>query len=166
MSIASPGTVPAGLSSSYGVYAWDEAAGDWSPLGTRTDPVSMTASAQSPVLSVFRVFSVPAMTNGAVGDIFVFPNPAKRTDPTVHVDCAGAESVEIKIYDFLGAKVNEATLTGAPNTTADRGHGPKPAYEYTWSPAGAASGVYFYSVRVRLQGQGEVRKSGKFALIR
>jgi phosphodiesterase/alkaline phosphatase D-like protein len=94
----------------------------------------------------------------STGEIFVYPNPAKAgAAPRLRIEAGVADGVAIRIYDVSGRMARQAELNGPPNAGS--------AYEYAWTGA-IPSGVYFYAVEVRRQGQAPLRKTGKFAVVR
>ena len=99
-----------------------------------------------------------------LGEVYAFPNPAKRQNPTLHIEVGIADSVEIRIYDIAGDLAHETRLTGMPQIIDD-GQGPQYAYEYTWNISGVGSGVYIYAIRARKEKQ-DIRSVGKCAVIK
>src|SRR5262249_51370532 len=76
-----------------------------------------------------------------LGDVFAFPNPAKRKKPTLHIEVGIADSVDVRIYDVAGVLRSQARIEGIP-PLVDRGTGLKYAYEYPWDTSGVGSDVY------------------------
>lgn len=100
----------------------------------------------------------------ALGEVYVYPNPAKGGQvPTFHIETGIAESVKINIYAVSGDLVHSYTATGTP-ATVDDGQGAQYAYEYAWR-GHIASGVYYYAIEAQKDGK-KIKKSGKFAVIR
>ena len=99
-----------------------------------------------------------------LGEVYAFPNPAKRHNPTLHIEVGIADSVEIRIYDIAGDLAHETRLAGMPQIIDD-GQGPQYAYEYTWDISGIGSGVYIYAIRAR-KGKQDIRSVGKCAVIK
>ncbi|MFA6002679.1 MAG: T9SS type A sorting domain-containing protein [Elusimicrobiota bacterium] len=99
-----------------------------------------------------------------LGDIYCFPNPAKRQNPAFHIEVGVADKVDLRIYDLSGQQVHAAVLAGAPGVF-DYGRGPRYAYEYPWNVAGVGSGVYVFAVTAR-KGSETIKKTGKCAVIR
>lgn len=96
------------------------------------------------------------------GEIYSFPNPAKRgKNPTLHVESGIADSVEIRIYDIAGDLVHEVQIFDAPAVVDNRY-----AYEYTWDTSGTASGVYIYAVSAKKSGEPDIRETKKLAVIK
>jgi len=99
-----------------------------------------------------------------LGEVYVFPNPAKGgAKPVFHIEVGIADSVEITIYTISGRTAHERTLTAAP-AVLDDGNGLAYAYEYTWD-GHIPSGVYYYSIKAEKAGQ-KLKKTGKFAVVR
>jgi len=99
-----------------------------------------------------------------LGEVYCYPNPAKRTNPTFHIETGLADKVELKLYDVSGDFVHETTLSGAPQLIDD-GQGPQYAYEYQWDVRNAGSGVYIFSI-VSRQGDKTLKKTGRCAVIK
>ncbi len=118
------------------------------------------------VFSVYRLFSrVPLILTPDVGDVYVFPNPAKSgAKPVFHIETDSADKVEIQIHDFTGRLIYTHTITAGPALLA-RNNRLTCAYEYEWDAKNTATGAYFYVVVVSKGGGKTVRK-GKFAIIR
>ena len=95
-----------------------------------------------------------------LGEVYVYPNPAKGGDaPIFHIECGLADSVDIKVYTVSGREAHEATLAAMPAIIDQRY-----AYEYVWR-GHIPSGVYLYFIEARKGGQ-KIKKTGKFAVIR
>ncbi|MFH1726743.1 MAG: T9SS type A sorting domain-containing protein, partial [Elusimicrobiota bacterium] len=98
-------------------------------------------------------------------DMYVFPNPAVGgARPTLHAAVGIADKVTLRIYNMAGQQAHQATLEDAP-PVIDDGSGPKYAYEYTWDGR-IPSGVYLYTMTAEKSGHADIRKSGKFAVVR
>jgi hypothetical protein len=96
------------------------------------------------------------------GEIYSFPNPAKRGKrPTIHVECGVADKVEIHIYNIAAELVESTELYGSPQTIRN-----KYVYEYNWDISDIASGVYIYIVRAKKSGEQDIKKTGKIAIIK
>ena len=99
-----------------------------------------------------------------LGEVYVFPNPAKGTEaPVFHIETGIADSVKITIYTVSGRAAHEHTLAGLP-AELDDGNGLSYAYEYTWS-GHIPSGVYLYYIEAQKAGV-KLKKTGKFAVVR
>jgi cytoskeletal protein CcmA (bactofilin family) len=94
-------------------------------------------------------------------DVYSYPNPAKQTNPTIHIECGIADKIEIKIYNIAGELVHKTTLTGSPKLI--RG---KLAYEYEWDTKDVSSGVYIYYVYAEKSGEKPIKLVKKLAIIR
>lgn len=99
-----------------------------------------------------------------LGDVYCFPNPAKRQTPTFHIELGIADKVDLSIYDLSGDLVHKTSLSGTPQVIDD-GQGPQYAYEYTWNISDIGSGVYIYAIRAR-KGKQNIRSVGKCAVIK
>jgi sugar lactone lactonase YvrE len=152
------------------VHYWNPVSGDWQALETVVDAEAGTVSAQTMHFSVYQVMAVgasPQATADAtfrLGEVYVFPNPAKGgAKPVFHIETGIADSVEIKVYTVSGRQAHEHTLTGTP-AILDDGNGLSYAYEYAWDGY-IPSGVYYYVIEAEKAGQ-KLRKAGKFAVVR
>ncbi|MFC1679604.1 Ig-like domain-containing protein, partial [Elusimicrobiota bacterium] len=148
------------------IFAWDRNREQWKPLPSEFDRDRNLMRAHTTSLGVFRVFSLgsPDGSNAPdVGEVFVFPNPARGSEkPTFHMAMDSSAQIEIQVYDITGNRVHEARLSGEP-ALVDRGGGFHKAYEYTWDATGAGSGLYLYKLRVH--DQGSRIHTGKLAII-
>ena len=99
-----------------------------------------------------------------VGEVYCFPNPAKKINPTFHIEVGIADKVQLYIYDVSGSLIHETQINGLPQIIDD-GQGPQYAYEYMWNISTIASGVYIYSVKAEKSGK-KLRKNGKCAVIK
>lgn len=110
------------------------------------------------------VFTQSADATFQASEIYCFPNPAKRVNPTFHMETGIADKVELNIYDVSGSLVHDAVITGQPQIIDD-GQGAQYAYEYAWDTSKIASGVYPYSVKA-VKDSRVIKKTGKCAVIR
>ena len=99
-----------------------------------------------------------------LGEVYCYPNPAKKTNPSFHIETGMADKVELKIYDTAGDLVHETVLAATPQVIDD-GQGPQYAYEYLWDVGNTGSGVYVFSVAAK-KGGNTLRKSGRCAVIK
>lgn len=149
-----------------GIFYWDESRQRWQALANPSaDTVNHTVTAQTDHLTTFAVYEIsPSGTaSGSLefGEVFSYPNPAKKGKATIHVELPMVDSVEIRIYDLNGNLVNGVNLGGAPTI----GINGKQAYEYIWDTSGAAAGSYMYSVKASKGSQsGRILK--KLAIVR
>ncbi|PKN00530.1 MAG: hypothetical protein CVU78_00585 [Elusimicrobia bacterium HGW-Elusimicrobia-2] len=95
-----------------------------------------------------------------LNEVYAFPNPAEKSNPTIHIECGSADKVEIRIYTIAGEPVHSVIITEVPKIIAS-----KLAYEYTWNCSGKASGVYLYLVRAK-KGEKVLTALKKLALIK
>ena len=99
-----------------------------------------------------------------LGEIYCYPNPAKKTNPTFHIETGLADKVELKVYDTAGGFIHETVLTGMPQVIDD-GQGPQYAYEHLWDVKNAGSGVYIFSITAK-NGDKTLKKTGRCAVIK
>ncbi|HBE88960.1 MAG TPA: hypothetical protein DDW67_07465 [Elusimicrobia bacterium] len=125
---------------------------------------ALSAPASVKTTGVSSAAPLAADTAFKLGEVYCYPNPAKRTNPTFHIETGLADKVELKIYDVSGDTVHETTLSGVPGLIDD-GQGPQYAYEYQWDVRNAGSGVYIFSVTSR-QGDKTLKKTGRCAVIK
>jgi len=96
------------------------------------------------------------------GEVYAFPNPAKGGyQPTIHVECGIADSVEIQIYNIACELVHKDEISTQPIIKNN-----KYAYEYTWDISNKASGVYIYLVRAHKNGENTIRVLKKIAILK
>ncbi|MBA7519170.1 Virginiamycin B lyase [subsurface metagenome] len=97
-----------------------------------------------------------------LGEVYSFPNPAKRgKSPTIHFESGIADRVEINIYDIAGELIHFSEITDTPEIIND-----KYAYEYRWNVSSVASGVYIYLIRARKLGEKEIKVVKKLAIVK
>ncbi|HAH32946.1 MAG TPA: hypothetical protein DCL44_11605 [Elusimicrobia bacterium] len=126
--------------------------------------VSVVETVKSGRSSQMENITAAADSAFRLGEIYVYPNPAKGGEiPTLHIECGIADTVNIKIYTVSGREAHEYTITGAP-AIIDDGSGWSYAYEYAWRGY-IPSGVYYYFLEARKGGQ-TLKKTGKFAVVR
>lgn len=120
------------------------------PSAVRAAGVSLVPAAADPGFSL--------------GEVYCFPNPAKKTNPTFHIETGLADKVELRLYNTAGDIVHEKILTGQPQLIDD-GQGPQYAYEYPWNVGNVGSGVYIFSMTAR-RGDKTLKKTGRCAVIK
>lgn len=99
-----------------------------------------------------------------LGEVYVYPNPAKSGQiPTFHVEAGLADTVKITVYTVSGDIAHNYTITGQPGTVND-GNGLDYAYEYAWR-GHIPSGVYYFIAEAQKAGK-KLRKTGRFAVVR
>ena len=147
------------------VFWWNPSRQEWEEMPSSVDTRLKLVSAQASHFSLYTVMApVVAGTEFALGEIYVFPNPAKGAQvPTFHIEAGIADKVTIKIYTVSGRLAHETTLTGMPQIIDD-GHESEYAYEYAWQ-GHIPSGVYYYFIEAQKGGQ-KLKKTGKFAVVR
>ncbi|MBI5573839.1 MAG: hypothetical protein HY919_04720 [Elusimicrobia bacterium] len=117
---------------------------------------------QTQTLASIGVKKAGADATFALGEVYSFPNPAKRGKcPTLHIECGVADWVEIRIYNIAGELVDSTEIRNQPMEVRD-----KYAYEYNWDISDIASGVYIYIVRAKKGGEHDIKKTGKIAVIK
>ncbi len=121
-------------------------------------------AAPAKVPGVLSAVPAAAAAEFRLGEVYCYPNPAKKTNPTFHIETGLADKVELKLYDVSGDLVHETTLSGAPQLIDD-GQGQQYAYEYQWNVGNAGSGVYIFSMLSR-QGDKTLKKTGRCAVIK
>ncbi|OGR53462.1 MAG: hypothetical protein A2049_09515 [Elusimicrobia bacterium GWA2_62_23] len=164
------------------VAYWNPSSKDWEPLASTIDPAEKVVKAKVGHFSLYQVLvstiaeaklvrpageqplvsvqDAGPSTAFTLGEVYVYPNPAKGGDaPIFHIECGLADSVDIKVYTVSGREAHEATLTAMPATIDQRY-----AYEYVWR-GHIPSGVYLYFIEARKGGQ-KIKKTGKFAVVR
>ena len=162
---------------------WNPSKKDWEPLESELDAVGKVVKAKVGHFSLYQVVvstpqdvkpfraasaAVPKAAGPSadfrLGEVYVYPNPAKGSDlPVFHMECGIADSVNIKIYTVSGREAHEVTLTALPQVIDD-GNGQSYAYEYAWR-GHIPSGVYLYYIEAQKGGQ-KLKKTGKFAVVR
>ncbi|OGR65840.1 MAG: hypothetical protein A2X31_00640, partial [Elusimicrobia bacterium GWB2_63_22] len=160
---------------------WNVSTKDWEILESETDSAEKVVKAKVRHFSLYQVVastgsarairaSVSANVSAGpsqefrLGEVYVYPNPAKNGQaPTIHLECGLADSVNIKIYTVSGREAHEHTITSAP-AVLDDGNGLSYAYEYTWN-SHIPSGVYYYFIEAERAGK-KIKKTGKFAVVR
>jgi len=117
---------------------------------------------QTQTLASIGVKKAGADTTFALGEVYSFPNPAKRSKrPTIHVECGVADKVEIRIYNIAAELVDSTELYGVPPVING-----KYSYEYNWDISDIASGVYIYTIRAKKSGYSDIKATGKAAIIK
>lgn len=124
----------------------------------------LSAPATAKTAGVSSVVPAAAASEFKLGEVYCYPNPAKKTNPTFHIETGLADKVDLKVYDVSGDIIHETTLSYTPQLIDD-GQGPQYAYEYTWNVKGVGSGVYIFSMTSR-QGEKTLRKAGRCAVIK
>ena len=96
------------------------------------------------------------------GEIYSFPNPARNgANPTIHVECGLADTVEFNFYDISGAAVRSALVSSQPSVIRDMY-----VYEYTLDTSNLASGVYLCHITARKDGKDPIKILKKLAVIK
>ncbi|MBI5574460.1 MAG: lamin tail domain-containing protein, partial [Elusimicrobia bacterium] len=168
-------TVLSSQSYVYYVCSWDKVEKNWKMMPTvEMDEDSKQVSCNAKHFSLYKVFAKPVRIQAILsskveadpafvkGEIYSFPNPAKRGKcPTLHIECGVADKVEIRIYNIAAELVDSTELYGTPQTIRN-----KYAYEYNWDISDIASGVYIYVIRAKKSGYGDIKATGKAAIIK
>lgn len=130
--------------------------------------VKMKASARKrgAVRTAAVAAALPSSADGTfrLGEVYCYPNPAKKVNPTFHIEAGLADKVELNIYNTAGELAHGASLGGIPQLIDD-GQGAQYAYEYTWDVRNTGSGVYIFSVTAK-QGDRTLKKTGRCAVIK
>ena len=156
------------------VHYWNPNSKAWEALPSRVDLAERVVLAETTHFSLYQVLAggAPAADapsgDLAFGQVYAFPNPAKGGQtPTIHAEAGSAENLDIRIYDLSGELVHRAELAGpAPLVDDGSGRGGVPSFEYRWDVSGVGSGVYIYVLTAHKGGRGDIRKSGKLAVIK
>jgi hypothetical protein len=148
------------------VFHWDRLLRQWIELETIADGAVNRVSAYVRHFSIYQamatgVYRLSADSAFRLGDVYAFPNPAKRANPTIHAELGQADSVMLRIYDISGQQAHEADITSYLTTV-----GGTYAYEYTWDVSGKASGVYLYVIRAKKAGFSDITVKSKLAVIK
>ncbi|MDI6642375.1 MAG: T9SS type A sorting domain-containing protein, partial [Elusimicrobiota bacterium] len=102
-------------------------------------PASYSSASLNPKSSILN----PSF---AFGEVYAYPNPAKQTNPTIHIEVGGiADRLEIRIYNISAELLHSVEIPGSEYKILDN----KYCYEYTWNVSNIASGVYIYLVRAK-----------------
>ncbi|MBI4376307.1 MAG: hypothetical protein HY549_07635 [Elusimicrobia bacterium] len=156
-----PANLPEGWTeANLAVHYWNPAKGDWETLESSVDTQARVVRAQTEHFSLYQVFAAPqapsvAAGELAFGEVYAYPNPARRgRNPVIHVEAGSADSVQIRVYDSAGELKHSAELSG-----------PRSAFEYAWDVGGAGSGVYIFVVNAS-KGGSSIRRSGRFMVIK
>jgi hypothetical protein len=124
-------------------------------------PVSTAPSSGGKAALGFNSNTIGPSPDFILGEVYFFPNPAVSKNPTIHMECGIADSVEMRIYDVAGDLVHETRIEQAPQVINN-----KYAYEYAWDSSGIASGVYIYVVVAKKSGETDIRVMKKLAVVR
>jgi len=132
--------------------------------GSTTPKRALAAPDAFKATGVSAVIPLVADPEFRLGEVYCYPNPAKKTNPTFHIETGVADKVELKVYDAAGDLVHKMILTGMPQVVND-GQGPQYAYEYLWETKNAGSGVYIFSITAN-KGDNTLKKTGRCAVIK
>ncbi len=100
-------------------------------------------------------------TSFKMGDVFAFPNPAVgKKSVTLHAEMGLADKVDFRIYNDLGDKLHEASVSQA---TVVNG---KLAYRYNWDISNLPSGIYVYVAEGRKEASEALRTKDKVAIVK
>ncbi len=170
-----PGAVPPGKEREVAVHYWDPAAKTWLALPSELDLLRKRVRARTDHFSLYQplvpgvLAAAPAAGGTAFGyvDVYAFPNPARGgQQPVVRVQVGVADVVEVRYYDVSGRLVRSASLTSPKAVDDGNGKGNQWTYDDTWDTGGVASGVYVYAVTAKKGGFGDIRKTGRVAVIK
>ncbi|HAM39071.1 MAG TPA: hypothetical protein DCP53_06745 [Elusimicrobia bacterium] len=119
-------------------------------INYKEKPISFSSLKQAPSAAFVK------------GEVYAYPNPAKNGyQPTMHIECGIADSVEIRIYNIAGELVHEGEIYTQPIIKNG-----KYAYEYTWDISDKASGVYLYLIKAHKTGEKTIKVLKKIAIIK
>ncbi|MCG2725367.1 MAG: right-handed parallel beta-helix repeat-containing protein [Elusimicrobia bacterium] len=149
---------------------WNPDINDWEILNSAIDKTNKIISAETNHFSIYQIVStnepLQSQSDFKFGEIYAFPNPAKRgTNPTLHIEAGIADKIDINIYDVSGQMVKSATLTNSPQLIDD-GQGLQYAYEWTWDVSNIGSGIYIYIVTAHKSGYGSLKAIKKVGIIK
>ncbi|MBU2529869.1 MAG: T9SS type A sorting domain-containing protein, partial [Elusimicrobia bacterium] len=151
---------------------WNRETEEWEAMASTVSKEEHLVKADVFHFSVYQIMidvivaEAPAETPAeafALGNVYVFPNPAAAVEPKMHIESKDADSVLIRIYSLSGRQVKELNINQAA-TLIDDGTGAKFAYE-TALGTDMPSGIYLYYVEVKKNGV-KLKKTGKFAIVR
>ena len=153
------------------VYVWEPSDSRWTELPGVSSSTAGGVCAVKGMAAHFSVYQAlvkltiqAASADFRLGEVYVFPNPAKSGKiPTFHIEAGIADKVTLRIYTVSGRLVHEREITGTP-PIIDDGNGQSYAYEYAWT-GHIPSGVYHYAVTAEKGGQ-KLRAKGRFAVVR
>ena len=154
------------------VAYWNQAAGEWEILASVVSTADKLVSADVGHFSVYQIMSeavpsaepapapAPAGPVFAIGDVYVFPNPAlSGAAPKLHIAATAGDRASVKVYSVSGRLVYETSYAGAPVSIDG-------ALAYELELRGQfTSGVYYYQAEAA-SGAQKFKKSGKFAVVR
>jgi hypothetical protein len=95
------------------------------------------------------------------GEVYSYPNPAKQTNPKIHIEVGLADKVEVWIYDIACNLVHYKDITDKLQLKDN-----KYVYEYEWDVSKVASGVYIYYIKAEKQGYKPIEIKKKLAVIK
>lgn len=114
----------------------------------------------------YQVFAKPTVTqqsspqNLTLGEIYVYPNPVKSGDATLHIEIQGMGSLTVDVYDVSGDVVYTPP-TIPPSTTVNG----KPTYEIPLPTKKFSPGIYNGIVHAENNGK-KYSKNFKFTVIK
>jgi len=148
------------------VAYWNQAAGEWEVLPSVVSKADKLVSADVGHFSVYQAVyeaspsAAPGPAAFTVGEAYIFPNPALAgARPKLHIAATAGDRLEVKVYSVSGRLAYETSYAGAPGLVEG-------ALAYELELRGDfPSGVYYYLAAVK-SGATNVKKSGKFAVVR
>ncbi|MBI4668001.1 MAG: T9SS type A sorting domain-containing protein [Elusimicrobia bacterium] len=126
---------------------------------------SSTANSSPSRLSTQNLLIQGADPTFKLGEIYCYPNPAKRQNPTFHIEVGVADKVDLRLYDISGDLIHEISLSGDPQII-DNGQGLQYAYEYPWDASNIGSGVYVFVVQSFKANKETLKKIGKCVIVK
>ncbi|OGS20311.1 MAG: hypothetical protein A2252_11880 [Elusimicrobia bacterium RIFOXYA2_FULL_39_19] len=126
-----------------------------SPIITINNVVSMYNKAS---IASLNIFADPTFK---LGEIYSYPNPAKQTNPKIHIEVGVADKLEIKIFNMNGEQIHSANLTDLPQVIDN-----KYVYDYEWDTTNIVSGIYLYVIYAEKQGEKPIKVTRKLGIIK
>lgn len=137
------------------VYWWNPSRREWEKMPSTVDKLAQMVRAQTDHFSLYGLFSGGAASSAegfSFGEVYAYPNPARPGQtPKIRAEAAGADSLQIRVYDVSGELKHSAEVSGG---SADHAVG------------NLVSGVYVFTVTANKSGQGSIRTTGRLAVIR
>jgi uncharacterized transporter YbjL len=100
-----------------------------------------------------------------VGEIYCYPNPSKRINPTIHIETAvEIDRIKVSIYEITGNKIKELTIDEKPVNKVIDGKNWY-VYEKLWDLSDIGSGVYVLDMGVNYKGK-YIKRRIKCAVIK
>ncbi|MBI5624770.1 MAG: IPT/TIG domain-containing protein [Elusimicrobia bacterium] len=151
------------------VHYWDPAGRQWQALASEVDTSRKRVRAKTEHFSLFQPMApsqavAQAEESFSLREVYAFPNPAKRQNPTIRLQVGKADSARVEIYNVAGQLVRQAAFAAA--RLVDDGSGAEWTFDYTWDVSGMGSGVYIYAVTASKAGYKDIKATKKLAVIK